>query len=218
MIPLYGEMSFADIAAKLDLPEYRVHRILRHAMTFRIFRERRPGYVAHTGPSAAFLKNPLLSDWVSFNLDEVWPADTKLAQALRRYGDSEEPGDSAVGLAYSFPKDKTYWDFVANDGEGENKGWRQKRFAQAMKYVAGGNPHAHHHLHAAFDWAALGKATVADVSDPRPQRLLVGLIRLCTGRWLHWPCFDRVGQSLSPAAIRCPRLCVAGIFPGNCAR
>lgn len=165
-------MSFADIAAKLGLPEYRVHRILRHAMTFRIFREPRPGYVAHTGPSAAFVQNPLLNDWVSFNLDEVWPADTKLAEALRRFSDSEEPGDSAIGLAYNFPKGKTYWDFVANDGEGENKGWRQKRFAQAMKFTAAGNPHAHHHLHAAFDWAGLGKATVVDVSDIHLQPML----------------------------------------------
>ncbi|KAL8717535.1 MAG: hypothetical protein Q9225_005228 [Loekoesia sp. 1 TL-2023] len=156
-------MSFSDIAAKLGLPEYRVHRILRHAMTFRVFRESRPGYVAHTGPSAAFIQDPYLNDWVSFNLDEVWPADTKLSEALRRFGDSEEPGDSAIGLAYNFPKDKTYWDFVANDGEGENKGWRQKRFAQGMKFIAAGNPHAHHHLHAAFDWAGLEKATVVDV-------------------------------------------------------
>jgi len=163
-------MSFTDIAAKLSLPEYRLYRILRHAMTFRVFRESRPGYVAHTGPSAAFIRYPLLNDWVSFNLDEVWPADTKLAEALRRFGDSEEPGDSAIGLAYSFPKDKTYWDFVANDGEGETKGWRQKRFAQAMKFIAAGNPHAHHHLHAAFDWAGLGKATVVDVSDTHPRR------------------------------------------------
>ncbi|KAI4127458.1 MAG: hypothetical protein LQ338_003181 [Usnochroma carphineum] len=163
LIPLHSEISFTDIAAKLGLPEYRVHRILRHAMTFRIFREPRPGYVAHTGPSAAFVQNPLLNDWVSFNLDEVWPADTKLAEALRRFGDSEEPGDSAIGLAYSFPKDKTYWDFVANDGEGENKGWRQKRFAQAMKFIAAGSPHAHRHLHAAFDWGGLGEATVVDI-------------------------------------------------------
>jgi len=213
LIPLHGEMSFTDIAAKLGLSEYRVHRILRHAMTCRIFRESRPGYVAHTGPSAAFVQNPLLSDWVGFNLEEIWPADTKIAEALRRFGDSEEPGDSAIGLAFSFPKDKTYWDFVANDGEGENKGWRMRRFAQAMNFMAGGNPHHHRHLHTGFDWAGLGKGTVVDVSDIRPRRMLVRLTRPCTGWRLHRPCFDRIGQGISPAAICCPRLCAAGIFP-----
>ena len=168
LIPLHGEMSYAEIAAKVGFPEYRVYRILRHAMTSRIFRESRPGYVAHTGPSAAFLRNSVLNDWVSFNLDEVWPADTKLTEALRRFGDSEEPADSAIGLAYGFPEGKTYWDFVANDGEGEQKGWRQKRFAAGMQFRAAGNPQAHHHLHSAFDWAGLGKGTVVDVSDIRP--------------------------------------------------
>lgn len=164
LIPLDGEMSYADIAAKVGFPEYRVHRILRHAMTSRIFRESRPGYVAHTGPSAAFLKNPVLNDWVSFNLDEVWPADTKLSEALRKFGDSQEPADSAIGLAYNFPPGKTYWDFVANDGDGGYKGWRQKRFAQGMKFRAAENPQAPHHLHTAFDWASLGNGTVVDVS------------------------------------------------------
>ncbi|KAJ5641284.1 hypothetical protein N7490_005284 [Penicillium lividum] len=163
LVPLHGEVSYAEIASKVGIPEYRVHRILRHAMTSRIFREPRPGYVAHTGPSAAFLRNPVLGDWVSFNLDEVWKADTQLVETLRNYGDSEEPADSAIGRAFGFPKGHTYWDFVANDGEGENKGWRQRRFAQGMKFRAAGNPQTHHHLHAAFDWAGLGKAKVVDV-------------------------------------------------------
>jgi hypothetical protein len=84
---------------------------------------------------------------------------------LRNYGDSEEPADSAIGRAFGFPKGHTYWDFVANDGEGENKGWRQRRFAEGMRFRAAGNPQTHHHLHAAFDWAGLGKAKVVDVSD-----------------------------------------------------
>jgi 6-hydroxytryprostatin B O-methyltransferase len=165
MIPLHGEMSYEDIAANVGFPQYRVHNILRHAMTFRVFRESRPGYVAHTGPSAAFLRNPVLNDWVSFNLDEVWKADTRLAEALRRFGESQEPADSAIGIAYDFPKGNTYWDFVSNEGEGDAKGWRQRRFAKGMKFRAGENPQAHHHLHKAFDWAGLGKGKVIDVSQ-----------------------------------------------------
>ena len=72
--------------------------------------------------------------------------------------------DSGIGLAFGFPEDKTYWDFVANDGEGKHKGWRQKRFAHGMRFRAAGNPQAHHHLHTAFGWAGLMKATVVDVS------------------------------------------------------
>ncbi|KAF2172614.1 hypothetical protein M409DRAFT_16577 [Zasmidium cellare ATCC 36951] len=164
LVPLEGDISFADIAKSLGLPEYRIHRIIRHCMTFRVFRESRPGYVAHTAPSAQFLKTPLLRDWYTFNLDEVWPADVQLAEALRRYGDSEEPGECAIGLAYKFDQDKTYWDFIANDGEGADKGWRMKRFANAMKVIAASSAHHHDFLHTAFDWNSLGNGgKVVDV-------------------------------------------------------
>lgn len=163
-MPLEGDISFADIAKKLRLPEYRIHRIIRHCMTFRVFRESRPGYVAHTGPSAQFVRVPLLREWFTFNLDEVWPADVQLAEALRRYGDSEEPGDCAIGLAFGFDQDKTYWDFIANDGINGMKGWRMKRFANAMKVIAASSAHHHDFLHTAFDWNSLGEGKVVDVS------------------------------------------------------
>ncbi|CAG8898853.1 unnamed protein product [Penicillium egyptiacum] len=83
LVSLDGEVSYAEIAKKVGIPEYRVHRILRHAMTSRIFREARTGYVAHTGPSAAFLRNPVLRDWISFNLDEVRKADTQLVETAK---------------------------------------------------------------------------------------------------------------------------------------
>ncbi|KAL4759107.1 S-adenosyl-L-methionine-dependent methyltransferase [Aspergillus foveolatus] len=118
LVPLDGEVSYAEIAQKVSFPEHQVHRIPRHAMTSRIFHEPHPGYVAHTGPSAAFLRNPVLHDWVSFDLDEVCKADAKLVETLRTYGDSKEPADSAIGCAFGFPQGKTYWDFIANDGEG----------------------------------------------------------------------------------------------------
>ncbi|CBF87736.1 hypothetical protein AN1313.2 [Aspergillus nidulans FGSC A4] len=125
--------------------------------------------VVESPPQGArfFLRNPVLRDWVSFNLDEVCKADTKLVETLRTCGDREEPADSAIGRAFGFAPGKTYWDFIANDGEGEDKGWRQRRFAQGIKCRAAGNPQTHHHLHSAFDWAGLGEATVIDVSIVR---------------------------------------------------
>lgn len=165
LVPLDSEVSYAEIAQKVGFFKYRVHLILRHAMTSRIFHEPHPGYVAHTGPSPAFLRNPVLRDWVSFNLDEVCKADTKLVGTLRTYGDSDEPADSAIWRAFGFAQGGIYWDFIANDGEGGNKGWRQRRFAQGMKCSAAGSPQMHHHLHAAFGWAGPRKATVVDVSS-----------------------------------------------------
>jgi hypothetical protein len=43
LIPLHGEMSYADIAAKVGIPQCRAHNSLRHSMTFYVFRESFPG-------------------------------------------------------------------------------------------------------------------------------------------------------------------------------
>lgn len=69
-------MSFGDIAKQTPLTEQMVTRLLRHAMTMRIFRESRPGYVAHTKASK-ILTDPILREWLRVGTKEMWPAATK---------------------------------------------------------------------------------------------------------------------------------------------
>ena len=116
-VPLNGDASFAEIAAKVGLPERPIRRILQHAITCRIFCEPRPGYIAHTAASAVFLRTPEISAWVGHNLEEVWPANVKISEALRLYGDSEEPGESAFNISFGLSKEKTDFQFVGADRE-----------------------------------------------------------------------------------------------------
>ena len=97
------------------------------------------------------------------NLEEVAPAALNLVAALKRYGESVEPTESA--FVYTFLPEsmtgKTLFDWFDVDGEGDKKGWRVKRFGGAMSYVLSGfNPKA---IHSAFDWDGLGDATFVDV-------------------------------------------------------
>lgn len=48
MVPSGGQTSFQEIATKTGLSEVNVRRVLRHAMTMRVFQEPEPGMVAHT--------------------------------------------------------------------------------------------------------------------------------------------------------------------------
>lgn len=78
MIPADGEVSFAEIAAQIDgLSEQMVCRLLRHAMTLRVFREPTPGMVAHTRASKA-LTNPIMNAWLRNGSHEMWPAAVKV--------------------------------------------------------------------------------------------------------------------------------------------
>ncbi|RYP61899.1 hypothetical protein DL770_009691 [Monosporascus sp. CRB-9-2] len=75
MVPPGGQISFADIAAQVPgLSEPIVRRLLRHAMTMRVFREPEAGMVAHTKTSKALQVKPVLNAWLRNGTHEMWPA------------------------------------------------------------------------------------------------------------------------------------------------
>lgn len=73
MITPGGKISFADIAKSTGISEQIVCRLMRHAMTMRIFYEPEPGFVSHTKASR-ILADPIASDWLKAGTDEMWPA------------------------------------------------------------------------------------------------------------------------------------------------
>ena len=72
-----GEATFGEIALYSGVCESHVRRILRHAMTYRIFCEPRKGVVAHTAASKLLAKNPLMHEWIGMVSEEMWPAATR---------------------------------------------------------------------------------------------------------------------------------------------
>lgn len=176
-VPLNGSASYGDIAKHTNLPEEAVRRFLRHSMTLRLFAPEAPGsdQVVHTSTTAFIAKNPNFQSWLAHNMEEALPATTKLPEALRRFSSgkealSEELEETAFALEFKqYPAGQSgkLWDFLANYGEGPAKGYRLKRFAEAMR--------ATHQASAVdfpgiinkgFDWEGLGNGLVVDVSLP----------------------------------------------------
>ena len=152
---------------KVNLPEERVRRFIRQAMTNHIFTESRPGFVAHTATSAAPIKFPLLKPYIGFQSEECCLASLKVIEAMQKYGASEEPAKSGYGVAMGLnPNDDKdcVFRFVQEDGEGEAKGFRLKRIGEAMECMKGYGPYHVRHVQRGFDWASLGTATIVDVS------------------------------------------------------
>lgn len=77
MIPAGGKVSFADIAKETPLSEEKITRLIRHAITMRIFQEPEPGFVTHTKLSK-FLTNTVSNDWLHTGTNEMWPAATNV--------------------------------------------------------------------------------------------------------------------------------------------
>lgn len=78
MVPGEGMISFGEIAKQTPMTEEVTTRLLRHAMTMRIFKEPQPGMVAHTSASKV-LTNPGANAWLQSGTEEMWPAATKVS-------------------------------------------------------------------------------------------------------------------------------------------
>ncbi|TGO45865.1 hypothetical protein BCON_0360g00090 [Botryotinia convoluta] len=62
-IPIHEEVSYADIAKRCGVNELDVRRILRHAMTLRLFKEPKRSVVAHTAASRMIAEDQQMADW-----------------------------------------------------------------------------------------------------------------------------------------------------------
>lgn len=90
-------------------------------------------------------------------------------EAFTRWGDTTDPRKTGPNLAAKPGEEKTLFDLLETDEEGEwrgvnGKGWRVKRFGDSDKFMASGGALKAADLHVGLDWGALGKATVVDVS------------------------------------------------------
>ncbi|KAF7539506.1 hypothetical protein G7054_g2088 [Neopestalotiopsis clavispora] len=158
IVPAGGQVSFGEIAEKTSLDEALVRRLLRHAMSMRIFQEPEPGMVAHTKMSKYFTL-PYVNNWLSFGAQEGWPAATRMLDAIQKWPGSEESNHTGFSLANN--TDKSIFEVLGAD------------HARAMRLVNGIKAHDHFpgfanaEVSKLYDWASLGNALVVHVGGSR---------------------------------------------------
>ena len=145
-------------------------------MTRHTFCEPTPGYVAHTANSVAVVKDSSLSAWIGHNIDEIGRALSWQVEALDKWGDTEDPSNVALCLAFRLPEGSTFFEFLQDDDEGGKKGWRATRFGLAMTAMSKAGAFSSTHMHTGFDWASLGESTLVDVCiSYNSQMVICGL-------------------------------------------
>ncbi|KAI1379802.1 sterigmatocystin 8-O-methyltransferase [Hypoxylon crocopeplum] len=162
LVPLGGRISFAELAKQTGLKDQMVMRLLRHAMTMRVFREPEPGLVAHTKASK-LIASSHMNAWLRIGTHEMWPAATKMPDALEKWPGSQEPNQT--GFSLSRNSTQSIYDFVGSTPE------RGSQFAQVMGIWASRPDYAPSHAVNGYDWAALSSSFSA--SDQSMQRIRV---------------------------------------------
>src|SRR3569833_369438 len=173
-VPLNGSITYAELAKKTNVSEPVVRRLLRHAMTSRFFAPAPDDSVRHSANSAQVARTPLLKSWIAHNCQEIRPAlihQTKTKQHTNATK-NEKNTESAFALADIDRKGHpvSFWDYLNDAPKGVPEGFRAQRFAEAMRAASKSSAVSRQEvIKNGLDWAALGEATVVDVSDCRPR-------------------------------------------------
>lgn len=177
-VPVDGSASYADIAAHTRLPESIVRRILRYAMTNHMFAEETPGSdrVVHTSTTAYCVREPLVRSLIAHCMEDAKPSVTRGVDALNKFFvgttiASEDVAHCAWPMGYEGGKERQIdcWAFLdQHEKPGLPKGYRAKRFAEAMQAITLTSAVGIDVVLESYDWEALGEATIVDVSLTRP--------------------------------------------------
>ncbi|KAF4439940.1 Sterigmatocystin 8-O-methyltransferase [Fusarium austroafricanum] len=182
-VPLNGSATYAEIVARVNLPENLVRRVLKYAISIRFFAKdaNSPDSIIHTSLSAFPAKKPLFQAWIRHHFQEGRPAAVHAAEAFRQFSSgkeklSEEPLETGFALANidRLEKPETYWEYLNRDIEGKSKGWRAAQFSQSMQAASAASVvHIEELLRLGYDWAKLGDATVIDIGGSSGHDALV---------------------------------------------
>ncbi|KAM7191681.1 6-hydroxytryprostatin B O-methyltransferase [Rhypophila sp. PSN 637] len=150
IVPPGGRSTFKDIGTQSGLGEQMAGRLLRHAITMRIFCEPEPGVVAHTQASR-MLASPQMRAWVTIGTGDMWPAATRLLDALEKWPGSQEPNETAFSLSQNTPQ--SIYEIVGSSPE------RGAQFAQAMEIWATRPDYAPSHTVDGYNWDSIQPST-----------------------------------------------------------
>lgn len=82
--PVDEEATYEQISEKCGLNVVDTRRVLGYAMTNHMFKEVRPGVVAHTAASKLLATNPLIKDYVGIASEERFQAAAHVMHLLSR--------------------------------------------------------------------------------------------------------------------------------------
>ncbi|KAI0126675.1 S-adenosyl-L-methionine-dependent methyltransferase [Xylariales sp. AK1849] len=161
-VPIGTDISYEDLAAGTGLKPSTLRQLLRAAMTFHLFQEKRPGYVSHSSVTRFLLKDDVLHDCTGFTTEDMMPGFLGIVDALRANPAADDPSKSGYMVAHG-ANEPSFYVHLAKDHE------KIRRFTNCMGQATAGPQWSMHFLTDYFPWASLGAGTVVDVGGSTGQ-------------------------------------------------
>jgi len=154
-VPLDGSITYRELSALCGMDESQLCRLIRYAMTDRIFCEPEKQHVAHTAASRLLAEDPRMDSWVYLLTEHVWPAATKSVDAIQKWPGTGDPKE--VGLSLYRNREMTFYEEVAASKRGSDA------FRQGMEMISEGEGWEDSYLVEHFPWGEFGSGTVVDI-------------------------------------------------------
>ena len=156
-VPAEGEgVTFDAVAASTNAPFCQLKRVCRMLITSGILCEPIPGRLVHSRLSHQLGANPAYLNWARFMTQYTAPTAAGFADASARWGETYETNQTAYNIAF-----KTKHGFFDDLQHCKNM---NAAFTGYMNGLDESRGLALDHVLSGFDWKALGKAHIIDVS------------------------------------------------------
>ncbi|KAK4184518.1 S-adenosyl-L-methionine-dependent methyltransferase [Podospora australis] len=158
-IPLDGDgMSYEDLAKDMNagISPSTLRQLLRAAMSFQMFQEKKPGYVSHSSVTRFLREHPVLHDCTGFTAEDMVPAFLGIVDALIENPAADDPSKSGYMVAHN-ASEPSFYLHLAKDAE------KIRRFRNCISHTSAGPQWSMHYLTDYFPWESFGNGTVVDV-------------------------------------------------------
>ena len=159
-VPLHGTMTYAELAARVQVSPELLQRFIRLAALAGFLVEDENGLVRHTAMSAVFLRDQAVADMTRFMCDVDARAATYFHDSIRLdpKGTTVSQGPAALALHprdYENESRRTIWEVLESDPV------QNARFHSSMTALLTSPSHSLKHIAGAVDWSRF--RTVVDV-------------------------------------------------------
>ncbi|KND89922.1 Sterigmatocystin 8-O-methyltransferase [Tolypocladium ophioglossoides CBS 100239] len=159
LVPLDAPIPLSELQTKTQLDPINLARMLRHAMTNRIFHEPSPGLIAHTAASRLLAQDAALQDWVGFNSEDIFPAAANVLTSLKTYPEATSLTTTGFNFAFgTVDKEPMFVTFGKDPA-------RARRMGGAMASLTGGEGYEVRHFVDSYDFSAVDEeeGTLVDI-------------------------------------------------------
>lgn len=159
LVPLDAPIPLSELQTKTQLDPINLARILRHAMTNRIFHEPSPGLIAHTAASRLLAQDAALQDWVGFNSEDIFPAAANVLTSLRAHPEATSLTTTGFNFAFgTVDKEPMFVTFGKDPA-------RARRMGGAMASLTGGEGYEVRYLVDNYDFSEVDEreGTLVDI-------------------------------------------------------